>query len=102
MLDLASVLFSGVSFESGFDWLVRATAWFTAASLLVMMLRPLLHKLSATVAYVSWLLLPLMLPLMLLVQQLPQVPTVTLPAGARTVAAGVQAADLRCLLHSWV
>ena len=83
---------TGAIFEGGSDWLVRATAWFTAASLLVMLLRPLLHKLSATVGYVSWLLLPLMLPLMLLVHQLPQVPTLILPAAARTVAASVQAA----------
>ena len=56
--------------EIGFDWLTLTTAWFTVAALLVMALRPLLHKLSAAVAYLSWLLLPLMLPLILLVHQL--------------------------------
>ena len=56
------------------------------------MLGPLLRKLNATVAYVSWLLLPLMLPLSALLHQLPQVSAVSLPAGARTLATGMQAA----------
>ena len=91
---MGEMLDVGISaiFEVGIDWLVRATAWFTAASLMVMLLRPLLHKLSASSAYLSWLLLPLMLPLMLLVFQLPQVPAIMLPAAARTAASGVHAA----------
>ena len=92
MLDLANGLCSGALFDLGFDWLVRATVWFTATSLLVMLLRPLLRKLNAALAYVSWLLLPLMVPLSLLLHQLPQVASLSLPAGARTVVTGMQVA----------
>ena len=92
MVDLASDLFSRAIFDLGFDGLLRATAWFTATTLLVMFLRPLLRKLNATVAYVSWLLLPFMLPLSALLHQLPQVSAVSMPAGARTLATGMHAA----------
>ena len=85
-----SGLFNSATVDMGFDWLVRTTTWLTAAA--VMLLRPLLQKLSAAVAYVAWLLLPFMLPLFLLVHQLPSMPTVVMPAAVRTVAAGVRTA----------
>ncbi len=90
MVDLASGLFGRAIFELGIDWLVRSTACFTATALLVMLLRPLLRKLNATVAYVSWLLVPLMMPLTVLLHHFPHASTVSLPAGARALATGMQ------------
>lgn len=71
MFDVTNAPFSHAIFDLSFELLVRTTAWFTATALLVMLLRPLLRKLNVTVAYVSWLLLPLALPLSVLLHQLP-------------------------------
>ena len=92
MSDFFAALFSRTIFELGFDVLLRATVWFSATALLVMLLRPLLRKLNATVAYVSWLLVPLMLPLSVLLHQIPHVSTVSLPASGRALATSMQAA----------
>ena len=47
--------------EQGFELLWRASALFTAACLLVLMLRPLLVRFGVGLAYASWLLVPLLL-----------------------------------------
>lgn len=92
MFDVISSVLGNTFYETGVNWLWRASAWFSVAALLVLALRPLLHKLSATLAYTSWLLLPLMLSVMLLTSQLPPASTVSLPAGLLALTADTQAA----------
>ena len=47
--------------EQGFELLWRASALFTGACVLVLMLRPLLVRFGVRLAYASWLLVPLLL-----------------------------------------
>lgn len=75
----------------GGKWLLAGSVGFTLAALFVIALRPLLRKLSVTMAYRSWLLLPLTLLLMVLVPKLPPGVMVSAPSDIRVVGKALYA-----------
>lgn len=75
----------------GGQWLLAGSAGFTLAALMVIALRPLLRKLNVTMAYRSWLLLPLTLLLVLLMPKLTPSAVVSTSSDIRVLGKAIYA-----------